>query len=328
MPLTHPLTQQIASIGHQLKQALDDAIPKAGTVEFQSAVAAAMKTSLAALEGTGIVGWDNKQPSSDFWDAAAELLNHGTLQVHARTKPGGYPGDFRLLEKICQQGASTDHPLGHAMDVFFQEQAAPSAVRNRCGEVANRIQSLATAVGSAYSITSVGSGPAWDIRSALGSLDKLARQRLTIQLLDMDPYALEFCEQQLHPLLNVEQLLTTRVSLNRVDRVEKALSRARPANLMYCLGFFDYLPEDEAVELLKCLWRYVAPGGELLVFNFSQNNPSRSYMEWFGNWYLVYRSPDCLNALAERAGLSDAEISVKTEATGVNLYLQATKNVG
>ncbi|MEM7315660.1 MAG: class I SAM-dependent methyltransferase, partial [Planctomycetota bacterium] len=64
---------------------------------------------------------------------------------------------------------------------------------------------------------------------------------------------------------------------------------------------------------------------QLLVFNFSNDNPSRSYMEWYGNWYLIYRSADCLTRMVELAQLNNAKFSVEKEPTGANLYLQIEK---
>jgi hypothetical protein len=46
-------------------------------------------------------------------------------------------------------------------------------------------------------------------------------------------------------------------------------------------------------------------------------------MEWIGNWYLQYRSPDTMNELAAQASVQDFSLDV--ESAGVNLFLYGTK---
>src|SRR5690606_37362447 len=76
-----------------------------------------------------------------------------------------------------------------------------------------------------------------------------------------------------------------------------------PADFLFCTGLFDYMADGPAVDLLALMWRQLSSGGLLLVGNFAPNNPSRAYMEWVGNWYLLYRSPAQLSALADAAGI-------------------------
>jgi hypothetical protein len=49
-------------------------------------------------------------------------------------------------------------------------------------------------------------------------------------------------------------------------------------------------------------------------------------MEWFGNWYLVYRDEDQMQQLTAAAGIPARCCSYGCEAQGVNLYLAAVKD--
>jgi hypothetical protein len=69
---------------------------------------------------------------------------------------------------------------------------------------------------------------------------------------------------------------------------------------------------------------FLKSGGELVIGNFSLNNPTRDYMEC-GNWFLHHRSPDELFKLAEECGVSRDKILVKSESLGVNLFLHITR---
>jgi hypothetical protein len=67
----------------------------------------------------------------------------------------------------------------------------------------------------------------------------------------------------------------------------------------------------------------IKPGGEVVIGNFNEdNNPSRPFMELFGEWYLIHRNPTKLKELAIQAGANLKNITVEQEAEGVNLFLR------
>ncbi len=280
-----------------------------------------MDSHLHRLAETGCWGPENRLPSSAFWSEAAPWMQLGSLQWHARDKPAGYAGDFRLLERIGQrdvQGTS----LGRALDEYFQNHPAPQAVRNRAEFMARRSVDLVRARRPKRThVVSVGSGPGLELYWTLQRLEAPLRSALRITLIDMDPRALEFAAARLKPLLPLEdQLQLVRTNLGRLPRVESEVAKLPAAQLLFCSGFFDYLGAEAAHEMLSYFGRLLADDGECLVFNFSQYNPSRAYMEWVANWYLQYRTESELDALAQHAGFGQCEVGV--EPSGVNLYLQ------
>ena len=58
-------------------------------------------------------------------------------------------------------------------------------------------------------------------------------------------------------------------------------------DLVWSAGLFDYLNDGLFVHLLKRLMRFTGEGGELVVGNFGDFNPSRPYMELLGDWRLI-----------------------------------------
>ncbi|MGB8490870.1 MAG: hypothetical protein WCE64_07405, partial [Bacteroidales bacterium] len=65
-----------------------------------------------------------------------------------------------------------------------------------------------------------------------------------------------------------------------------------------------------------------AEGGELVIGNFSTENPSKNFMELVSDWYLNYRSREDLVRIAGEAGLLNGKVSIDSEALGVNLFLK------
>jgi hypothetical protein len=288
-------------------------------------VEAALSTGLHRLAETGCWGEANRMASAEFWRIAGSLLAVGRLQCHARLKPRGYAGDYQLLDWVCSD-VCCEHPLGRAFDRYFQRQAAPHAVRSRTKAIAAALVAhcLSTEARQRH-VLSLGSGPALDIAAALAMLPAEHRARLRVTLLDLDPEALEFAGRRLQPFLPADALECVRENLFRLPQRRDPERIIGTPSFLVCSGLFDYLGDVAAIDMLRLLWQRLDAGGQLLVGNFLPHNPTRAYMEWIGNWYLIYRTPDELARLGLAAGIPANCLSLSTELLGVDLFLIAHK---
>lgn len=288
-------------------------------------IQSAQDDCLARLSETGLLGRDNQLPSGDFWKTAGWVVGHGPLQLRAREKPHGYAGDFEMLDQIADDRIS-EELLPGAFDRYFQNQAAPKAVRNRTRLIADRIVELARAANgssdAAIKICSVGSGSAPDIRRAVEQLNSDQAQRLDIHLFDLDPKALAFAEEKLRSL-NVRSQ-SHRVNLFRLAKLPRLTELLSDSTLIFCSGLFDYLTHADAVAMLQAFWSQLVREGQLLAFNFAEHS-SRAYMEWFGNWYLEYRDVEAMHRMAVEVGWRDSDYDVHVEPENVNLFIAAQK---
>jgi extracellular factor (EF) 3-hydroxypalmitic acid methyl ester biosynthesis protein len=279
---------------------------------------------LTALTELNIWGPDNRLPSSEIWNAAGHWLARGWLQNQAHDKPRGYAGDHQMLTRIYENWCCDD-PLGRLFDRYFQAQAAPQAVRNRMRMMTGWICETLGAKRPAK-IAVVGSAFGLEIRDALTSVTAEARPSLTAVLLDLDPAALEFARNELQPLLPPEQLVLQPTNLFRLPDRASLATKLAASNLILCPGLFDYLDDAAAVQLIRCLFHQLSPGGRLVIFQFAPHNPTRAYMEWFANWYLTYRDQDAFQRLVEFAELQSAAIEFAAEPLGIDLYAKISRN--
>ncbi|HVC94980.1 MAG TPA: class I SAM-dependent methyltransferase [Pirellulales bacterium] len=291
-------------------------------------VRTAMDQCVSRLAETGLWGRDNQPLSNEFWAIAGKILSRGPMQVRARTKPRGYAGDHELFAWICD-GLDTPDPLGRQFDRYFQQQAAVESVRARTDQIAAAIATRCFRIdgaGEPFRVASVGSGPAIDIERAAKLLNESQRRRLAVTLLDLDAEALEHGRERLGGWLHEEQLTLVRDNLYRLADKPAAAAPLAGADVLVCAGFFDYLADEPAKTLLGLFWRHLAPGGMLLVGNFAPHCPTRAFMEWIGNWYLIYRRADELARLAEQAGIPAPCVRIGAERMGIDLFLCATKD--
>jgi hypothetical protein len=169
------------ALGDELKTALQaierqwqtGAVPE----QFAPHIMDALSSALSRLSDAACWGPSNRIASNELWRIAEPWLTFGVMQVHARMKPRGYAGDYEMLEKICNRFCC-DHPMGGVMDEFFQQQAAPQAVRDRTQILAQELltHSRRPKVG-AFRVVSVGSGSAREIRTAVAETSPEERSK-------------------------------------------------------------------------------------------------------------------------------------------------------
>lgn len=234
----------------------------------------------------------------------------GTVQALALAKRHGYSGDFEVIDWIYTLRVNDSLQLRN-WDLFFHSQAAPCAVRNR----KTCFQQLLTKLCQEsperrLRVLNIGSGPAREVREWF--LSSPAKD-VFFDCVEMDAAAIEHAQRLCQPFLYHVRF-----------HHENAL-RFVPAggyDLVWSAGLFDYLTDRVFVRLLKALLPVVRPGGRLVVGNFSDFNPSRDYMEIFGDWHIVHRNRRDLMQLALRAGADPLRTQVQWEPEGVNLFLQ------
>jgi SAM-dependent methyltransferase len=75
----------------------------------------------------------------------------------------------------------------------------------------------------------------------------------------------------------------TRANIFKFDTTDKF-------DLIWSAGLFDYFNDDDFVKVLSKIYSWCAPKGEVVIGNFSVENPTRSYMEKAYDWYLFHRT--------------------------------------
>jgi hypothetical protein len=327
-PVVDPViltVRQIANrLAGKLRPLLEDAEGLSREDEMYAVVRAAVTECLESLNALNLWGQANRHPSSEIWNVAGPILMHGWMQHRAWRKPRGYAGDYEMLRRI-HDNQLCDNPFGRLLDRFFQDEAAPQAVRNRMRMVSDWIVQRVRRSNDSCRVVSFGSGPGLDVAAAAGQLTESERERLEVRLLDIDPAAVEFGVAGLRPLLKPSQIQGFAGNLFRVPRSEKMAGWLDGADLIFCTGMFDYFDDALSAEMIRVLWNCLAAGGQLWIFNFSPKNPSRAFMEWLGNWYLIYRDEEQMQSLASVAGLPGGSWQVGAEPLGVDLYVSAFK---
>ena len=239
-----------------------------------------------------------------------EALSILTLQGFVFNKPHGYPGDYEIIEKIYQNHTSNDPDL-RKWDLFFQVQKAPCAVRNRKQYFINLLNGLVklNPEEAGSQVLNIASGPARDLFDFFSQKDN---GKVAIDNVEFDPLAISYAKNLCKDFLDSIEFLHN----NAFD-----FTTEKKYDLIWSAGLFDYLNDKKFVFLLGHMKRLLNGNGELVVGNFSTQNPTQAYMEVIGDWRLKHRTPEQLVALAKACDFKETDIRIGQEPEGVNLFL-------
>jgi extracellular factor (EF) 3-hydroxypalmitic acid methyl ester biosynthesis protein len=245
----------------------------------------------------------------DFREILMPVLNENTLIGHGFTKPFGYPGDFTLINNIYYFHINEDKKYRN-WDVFFQNQPAAMAVRNRKEYFLESCRKLDAKNKQDVRVLILGSGPASDVYEFLSANPG---SKISFDLIDFDQNAIDFSRKQ-------NEKFNGKISYNRIN-----VLRFKPYkmyDLIWSAGLFDYFKDKHFIYLLRKYINCLSDGGEFVISNFSTDNPTRRLMEVLSEWYLNYRSKADLLHIASEAEIDPEIVRIDTEPLGINLFLK------
>ena len=253
-----------------------------------------------------------------------DLFLKGSYNLHSLKKPYGYAGDFEIIDAIYDNSPAT---LGYErlFDNYFQMSAISVAVRNRKEDFKRLIIDLIKSrPNKEIKVMSLACGPCREVKELFEN--KLVQNsKVQVYCFDHDQRALDYAK-------TVLKGVGTRVHLAQGNAIKMSLSKniekmiPHKFDLIYSTGLFDYFDHKVTVKLLGNLRKLLNPGGVLAVSDMrdKHQNPSVYYMEWVGEWCLVYNNDDEFRSAFREAGFSDKELEFRYEQQGILQYAIAS----
>ncbi len=233
-----------------------------------------------------------------------------TMQGMAYVKKYGYPGDFEIIDKIYTEWQAEGDEL-KSWDVFFHSQTAPIAVRNRKSYFKSLLESIRMKITSRpIKILNLASGPCRDI---LEFYEEHPNEDFQFTCVELDIKAIEYASGLLGKHCDKVNFINTNIFRYIPDD---------EYHLIWSAGLFDYFDDETFSRVLSRYNKYQY----IVIGNFSNTNPTSSYMEVIGEWYLNYRSKKKLFELALKAGFVAESIQIHSEPTQTNLFLHLTND--
>jgi extracellular factor (EF) 3-hydroxypalmitic acid methyl ester biosynthesis protein len=280
------------------------------------------------VETRGYDKQESEQHGFFFRKQLWDIILSSEFLARTNFKPRSYAGDSTMMRMIYEDEFRGPTVFSRFMHRHPLKTAAAQAVRNRCAILGREIVAAGerAAAGRARArIMSLACGPAWELRHAVRSAQDLARYELV--LVDQDPMALE---EAGNTISTIDAAYRGGLRARRVRESARTMIRRRDLAtdwgrfaLVYSMGLFDYLTRPVAKAVMAKLYELLEPGGELIVGNFHPQNATRTYMEYWMDWVLYYRTENELVELA--SDLDGAEVDLSYEPTGSQMLLRVRR---
>jgi extracellular factor (EF) 3-hydroxypalmitic acid methyl ester biosynthesis protein len=239
-----------------------------------------------------------------------EEFLHNTVQGYGLRKPQGYAGDYIMIDKIYTYHHS-DIEKYKIWDKYFHAQSAPKAVRNRKKYFKSKIKHKLNTSTDRLELLNVASGPARDILELYQEID--SPDQLSTTCVEIDESAINYASNLVNGYSNKIEFIKANVLRYRTEK---------KFDIIWSAGLFDYFNEKAFIMVLSRFKDWVKPGGEIIIGNFNErHNPSRDYMEIFGEWFLHHRTEEELVTLAMKAGFNFTQVNIGREPENVNLFM-------
>ena len=286
-------------------------------------------TELEALVA-GFTKKEHERHGYYFRKHIRDIIASSLFLARTNTRPRGYAGDSVLMQWIYENEYRGSSIFSQLMHKHPLETVAAEAVRNRRALIAERVREHHRQMTGDRSrrkvrMMSVACGPAWELRDLIrGPEDSGAYH---IALLDQDTHALAEARDSVEQLVErygVEiDTQFIRGSVRTMLRDRKLVERWGRFDFIYSLGLFDYLTRPVASAVLHKLSSLLRPGGRLIIGNFHVDNPTRTYMEYWMDWVLMYRTEQEMLDLV--SDLEDVTVDLSFEQTRTQMFLEVQR---
>ena len=249
---------------------------------------------------------------------------HGEYIVWSLEKPFGYAGDYKIIDEIYLNLPKTSG-FERLYDNYFQMSAISVAVRNRKEDFKKLISNVAVkGKENRIRVLSLGSGPCREL-SELKAAGLLQQGKVIVDCYDNDVGAHLHGSNLLGSPDNVNFVRENVVRL----ALKKDLERQLPQryDLIYSSGLFDYLDERVSVRLIENISKLLTRDGALAISDVRDkySNPSVHFMEWVGDWNLIYRDDEVFRRFFLEAGFKEKNLEIGYEQQGIMQYVIARR---
>lgn len=238
-------------------------------------------------------------------------------------KPFGYSGDFKIIDDIYRNQIKTNGFDG-LWDSWFQQLAITESVRMRKDDFKKFILNFVKKQnGRKLRFMNLACGPAREIKELL-NYESLFSD-IVFDCYDIDVRAISYAKQLLNNPSNVNFFQKNAIRLALKKNIEAEIPHKY--DLIYSTGLFDYLDARIAARLVSNLRKLLKNDGILLISNVGSkyNDSSSIWMEWIGEWYLIYRTEAEFAKIFIDAGFIPKSVEILWQPNKVMQYCLARK---
>jgi SAM-dependent methyltransferase len=266
---------------------------------------------------------DIKNAQVYFREKTHPILSKGYFINRARTWPNGHQGDYMTLE-LAYKNMPMSQGIGYYLDKYMLSNEITMGVRDRIVKMRELLKD--ELIGRRdLKVLDVACGSCREVFE-LASEIKSSGSKFTC--IDLDSNALDFAlDRFAYAGLSSDQADVVQYNALRMFDNEMAQAEFGMQDVIYNIGFFDYLPNDFLVKLLSSLYMMLNPGGKLIA-SFKDANRYRSdIFHWLVDWDgFLQRTESDFERVLRDANIPDDAVSMTRVDSGSIVFYVATKH--
>lgn len=221
-----------------------------------------------------------KSAQIGFREKTNDILSKSYAINRTRTWPQGHQGDYYTLEFAYKNSPLSDG-IGYYLDRYMLSAPLAAGVRQRIEKLREMLkQELMNRPSAKVLDLACGS-----CREVFELAPEIKQSEAKFICVDLDEDALNFALDRLaHASLSPEQVELRKYNALRIFDFETAVMEFGLQDVIYSVGYFDYLPDDFLVKLLNSLYKLLAPGGKLIAAFKDADRYRPQLYHWLVNW--------------------------------------------
>lgn len=261
-----------------------------------------------------------RQARVRFREKTNPILSKSYCINRARTWPQGYQGDYKTLETLYRNTPLSDG-IGYYLDKLMLTCPLAEAVRSRIAALETFLREEFRARRD-LRVLNIACG---SCRELIGVADDIAASGARVTCIDLDNDALSFAADRLlftavSPLTS-EHLTLRKYNAVRMFDHELNMQEFGEQDLIYSVGFFDYLDSPFLAKLFRALYRLLSPGG-LLIASFKDADRYRHQeYHWISDWDgFLQRNVSDFMAIFREASIPPEAITETRDRSGIIVF--------
>ncbi len=260
-----------------------------------------------------------------FMEKTNSILSKSYLINRARTWPQGQQGDYKTLE-YAYKNTPLSKGIGYYLDLYLLNRDLGDAVRNRIMQLKELLRTELLQRQN-LSILNIACG---SCREVIELAPVIEKSKAKVTCIDIDNDALSFAADRLS-FTSISPLFSNQVKLQKYNALrmfdhELNTSEFGKQDIIYSVGFFDYLESDFLARLFRSLYDLLNPGGKLITSFKDANRYRYNDYHWIVDWDgFQQRTEEDFMGIFSDANIPFSAISEMREESGIIVFYVVSK---